>query len=127
MPNEVKVGFLKALGARFGDFRKLEGNQSLFEAGTGTLRIYMRYSKIHDRNQAFYGLRAKDKHQQITTARRSDMAWLVLQVCRGLPIAAHAYACASPRALSCAKLAAHLESRLRRSWGISPFRAIVEQ
>jgi len=63
MPNEVKVGFLKALGARFGEIRKLEGSQSLFEAGTGTLRIYSRYSKLHDRNQAFYGLREKDLRQ----------------------------------------------------------------
>ncbi len=63
MPNEVKLRFLQALRARFGELRKLEGSQSLFDLGKGTLRIYIRYSKIHDRNQAFYGLREKDLQQ----------------------------------------------------------------
>ena len=60
MPNEVKKRFLTALQTRFGPIRRLEGSQSLFEAGEGLLRIYIRYSKIHDRNQTFYGLRKRD-------------------------------------------------------------------
>ena len=63
MPNEFKLRFLEALRARFGEVRKLEGSQSLFEVGTGSLRLYIRYSKVHDRNQAFYGLREKDLQQ----------------------------------------------------------------
>lgn len=63
MPNGVKNAFLTALGQRFGVLRKLEGSRSLYEIGDGTLRVYIRYSKIHDRNQAFYGLRKRDLEQ----------------------------------------------------------------
>src|SRR5690606_27956884 len=38
-------------------------SQSLFEIGDGLSRIYIRYSKIHSRNQAFYGLRKDDLKQ----------------------------------------------------------------
>jgi hypothetical protein len=63
MPNEVKGRFLREIETRYGPLRKLEASQSLFELGSGAARLYVRYSKIHDRKQAFYGLRKKDLQQ----------------------------------------------------------------
>src|SRR5437588_10647938 len=60
MANPVKAQFLERLESRYGNIRKLGDSQSLFEIGQGAARIYIRYSKIHSRNQAFYGLRKKD-------------------------------------------------------------------
>ncbi len=60
MPNLVKQDFLKQLEARFGKLKKLPNSLSLFEIGDGQARIYYRYSKIHGRNQTFYGLRKED-------------------------------------------------------------------
>lgn len=60
MPNQVKLDFLNELKQRFGEIKKLPNSQSLFEIGNGLSRIYIRYSKIHGRNQAFYGIRKKD-------------------------------------------------------------------
>ena len=39
---------------------KLEGSLSLYEIGNGAARIYIRYSKVHSKNQTFYGLREED-------------------------------------------------------------------
>lgn len=63
MPNLVKQDFLKQLEARFGKLKKLPNSLSLFEIGDGQARIYYRYSKIHGRNQTFYGLRKEDLKQ----------------------------------------------------------------
>jgi len=60
MANLIKAPFLEELSKRYGRLKKLENTQSLFEIGDGGARIYIRYSKIHSRNQAFYGLRNED-------------------------------------------------------------------
>lgn len=54
MPNPVKASFLTELGERYGPFRKLGNSQSLYELHDSRVRLYLRYSKIHGRNQAFY-------------------------------------------------------------------------
>jgi len=63
MPNFVKQDFLRQLESRFGKLKKLPNSLSLFDIGNGQARIYYRYSKIHDRNQTFYGLRKEDLRQ----------------------------------------------------------------
>jgi hypothetical protein len=60
MPNETKEAFLTELRKRFGYLRKLEHSNSLYDVGNGDARIYIRYSKVHARNSAFYGLRRED-------------------------------------------------------------------
>ncbi len=60
MPNLVKQDFLKQLENRFGRIKKLPNSLSLFDIGDGQVRIYYRYSKVHGRNQTFYGLRKED-------------------------------------------------------------------
>ena len=60
MPNIVKKEFLNDLEKRFGQFKKLPKSLSLFELEEANVRIYIRYSKIHPRNQTFYGLRQED-------------------------------------------------------------------
>ncbi|MBI3242017.1 MAG: hypothetical protein HYZ49_06965 [Chloroflexi bacterium] len=60
MANEIKAAFLGELSKRYGLVRKLEGSQSLYEIGEGGLRVYVRYSKVHSKNQTFYGLRSED-------------------------------------------------------------------
>jgi len=60
MPNETKIAFLGELQQRYGMLRKLDGSQSLYDVGTTSIRIYIRYSKVHDRNNAFFGLRKDD-------------------------------------------------------------------
>ncbi len=60
MPNLVKQNFLKELENRFGKIKRLPNSLSLFDVCEGQLRIYYRYSKIHGRNQTFYGLRKED-------------------------------------------------------------------
>ena len=63
MAKETKVAFLDQLEQRFGNIRKLPNSLSLYDIGAGAARIYVRYSKLHERNQAFYGLRQKDLQQ----------------------------------------------------------------
>ena len=60
MPNQVKINFLKNLGERYGKLKKLPNSLSLFEIGDGVCRVYIRYSKVHSRNQSFYGIRKDD-------------------------------------------------------------------
>ncbi|CAG0928837.1 hypothetical protein TFLX_01086 [Thermoflexales bacterium] len=60
MANVTKESFLKNLSQRYGTIRKLDGSLSLYEVGDGAARVYSRYSKIHSKNQAFYGLREED-------------------------------------------------------------------
>ena len=60
MSNVIKSEFLIELKRRFGNIKKLPNSLSLFELGNGLCRIYTRYSKIHSRNQAFYGIRKED-------------------------------------------------------------------
>lgn len=60
MPNLIKINFLAELKGKFGDIKKLPNSQSLYEIGEGISRIYIRYSKLHTRHQAFYGIRKED-------------------------------------------------------------------
>ncbi|MGA7192386.1 MAG: hypothetical protein WBW94_02065 [Anaerolineales bacterium] len=60
MPNLVKASFLEELSNHYGNLKKLENTKSLFEIGDAGARIYIRYSKVHTRNQTFYGLREED-------------------------------------------------------------------
>lgn len=63
MPNQVKISFLNELEKRYGKLKKLPNSLSLFEIGDGVCRIYIRYSKVHSRNQSFYGIRKEDLKQ----------------------------------------------------------------
>src|ERR1700722_7417454 len=60
MPNEFKINFIKDIETRYGKLKKLPNSLSLFEIGDGICRIYIRYSKVHNRNQSFYGIRKDD-------------------------------------------------------------------
>ena len=60
MPNITKQQFLNELESKFGSIRRLPKSLSLYELEDKNIRIYIRYSKIHPRNQTFYGLRAED-------------------------------------------------------------------
>lgn len=60
MPNIFKQEFINELQKRFGRIKKLPNSLSLFDIADGQLRIYYRYSKVHGRNQTFYGLRKED-------------------------------------------------------------------
>lgn len=56
----VKSSFLQELRKRFGVLKKLQNSESLFDLDAGEARLYVRYSKRHDRNSTFYGLRKVD-------------------------------------------------------------------
>jgi len=60
MPNPTKELFLTAMRERFGELRKLDFSQSLYQICGKSVRVYVRYSRVHDRNKGFYGLRASD-------------------------------------------------------------------
>src|SRR6266513_5262000 len=60
MVNQLKPPLLAELKRRYGTLRKLDATQSLYEIGDGAARVYIRYSKLHRRNQGFYGLRKND-------------------------------------------------------------------
>ena len=63
MPNVYKHNFLKEAERRFGKLKKLSKSLSLFDFSNDSARIYIRYSKVHKRNQSFYGLRNEDLKQ----------------------------------------------------------------
>jgi hypothetical protein len=60
MAGRVKASFLSQLTARYGNLKKLERSQSLYEIGAGAARVYIRYSKVHEGSRTFYGLREDD-------------------------------------------------------------------
>ncbi len=60
MANQLKPTLLAELKRRYGNLRKLDATQSLYEIGNGAARVYIRYSKLHQRNQGFFGLRKED-------------------------------------------------------------------
>ncbi len=60
MANQVKKDFLDSLQSKFGNVKKLNNSLSLFDIGDGASRIYIRYSRVHNQNKTFYGLREKD-------------------------------------------------------------------
>ena len=63
MPNVLKADLLHKLEERFGTIKRLPRSQSLFSIGDGASRIYVRYSKIHERGRTFFGLRDVDLRQ----------------------------------------------------------------
>lgn len=60
MSNLTKQEFLINLKSKFHLIKKLPNSLSLYDVGDSLFRIYIRYSKIHSRNQAFYGIRKED-------------------------------------------------------------------
>lgn len=60
MPNVTKEKLLKELQSKFGNLNRLPNSLSLYELEDKSIRIYIRYSKVHSRGQTFYGLRAED-------------------------------------------------------------------
>lgn len=63
MENEVKSRFLNEAELRFGKLERFGSSRSLFQIQGSDIRLYLRYSKTHSHNEAFYGLRAKDLKQ----------------------------------------------------------------
>lgn len=60
MSNPTKAGFLSKLASLYGTPQKLDQSQSLYDIPGSAIRIYIRYSKIHSGDRAFYGLRKDD-------------------------------------------------------------------
>ncbi|MFV1885580.1 MAG: hypothetical protein ACMZ7B_13905 [Balneola sp.] len=60
MPNIHKINFLNEVEERFGKLKKLPNSQSLFDLPNNSARLYIRYSKVHNKNLSFYGLRTDD-------------------------------------------------------------------
>jgi len=60
MPNQVREAFITRIQEKYGSIRRIGASRSLFDIGNGTARIYVRYSKLHIRGEAFYGFRDKD-------------------------------------------------------------------
>lgn len=63
MANLIKYAFIEQLKSRYGRLKKLTSSLSLFELCDGSIRIYVRYSKIHPRGRTFFGLRQEDLRQ----------------------------------------------------------------
>lgn len=63
MENEVKSKFLENVALRLGKPLRFGTSRSLFQIEGSDVRLYLRYSKTHARNEAFYGLRDKDLKQ----------------------------------------------------------------
>jgi len=63
MENKVKSNFLSEATKKLGKLEKFGNSRSLFQIQGSDIRLYLRYSKIHNRDEAFYGLRDKDLQQ----------------------------------------------------------------
>jgi len=63
MANTYKAALLEQMTQRFGSLAKLSGSQSLYSVGGSAARVYIRYSKLHDRKRTFFGLREVDLRQ----------------------------------------------------------------
>ena len=63
MEKAVKSRFLSEAKTRLGKLERFGQSRSLFHIQGSDIRLYLRYSKIHSRDEAFYGLRAKDLQQ----------------------------------------------------------------
>src|SRR5438552_1084759 len=63
MPNVTTPTVLAEMEASFGEMRRLPGSNSMFVVGDEAARVYFRYSKLHGRGQAFFGLRKVDLRQ----------------------------------------------------------------
>ena len=75
MANITKSDFLKELSKRYGNIHKLPSSLSLYDLGEGAGRVYIRYSKVHSRRQAFYGLRKKDLQKLEGRASAICLLW----------------------------------------------------
>ena len=60
MASANKQRILDEFQARFGHFTRIGRGQSLISIGQDAARVYLRYSKVHDRGRTFYGLRETD-------------------------------------------------------------------
>lgn len=63
MESAIKNKFINEVELRYGKLESFGNSRSLFRIHKSDIRLYLRYSKTHDRNQAFYGLRSKDLKQ----------------------------------------------------------------
>jgi len=60
MTGVVRKKFTSEVQSRAGQLRRLSGSYSLYETLEGGLRLYVRYSRVHNGRRAFYGLRRQD-------------------------------------------------------------------
>lgn len=60
MPNIYKANFLGEIKKRYNSIKKLNNSLSLFEIEGSNVRIYIRYSKVHNDYRMFFGLRKED-------------------------------------------------------------------
>ncbi len=60
MANKIKQSLIQEISARFGEPTRLPGSNSLLLIGRDDARIYLRYSRVHRRGTAFFGLRQVD-------------------------------------------------------------------
>lgn len=60
MKNVTTPNVVAEMQASFGEMRRLPGSNSMFVVGDEAARVYFRYSKVHGRGQAFFGLRKVD-------------------------------------------------------------------
>ena len=63
MANEIKKSLVEQLTERFGQLQRLPGSNSLFVVGRDDARLYLRYSRVHERGTSFFGLRNVDLAQ----------------------------------------------------------------
>lgn len=63
MASEVKNKFLEQISLKIGKPERFGKSQSLFKIQGSDIRLYLRYSKVHGRRNAFYGLRDVDLKQ----------------------------------------------------------------
>lgn len=63
MATSHKANLLDQLRERFGELHGLPGSYSLFSIGEDAARVYLRYSKVHERGRTFFGLREVDLRQ----------------------------------------------------------------
>lgn len=86
MPNLLKPVLLAELKSRYGAIRKIQGSNSLYEIGNGAAKIYIRYSKIHSRKEAFYGLREDDLNKPLWTEIKQVIKLVDGKTCRSKTI-----------------------------------------
>lgn len=75
MANDHKLRLLATLEKYFGAIRRLPNTNSLFDIAEEQARIYVRYSKLHDRGRTFFGLR--DIDLRALEGRKSFLCFLL--------------------------------------------------
>jgi len=58
--DSLKNVFLKNISTQFGPLQKLGNSKSLYSVNQDTFRVYIRYSKLHNGDNCFFGFREKD-------------------------------------------------------------------